>query len=569
MSNSTYVIGYARVSTPKQAQNGEGLEDQEKAIKRYCKQQGWVLFPEDTVFKEPYTGTKKDRPVYNQILDILKTNKKAVNIKYFVFWDFDRLTRAGEIDYDQIWNDVKNFDVQLRDTTGIIQEEKDAFEEFDFDFSYEWATARPSEDTERQKVEDARKERIKILQRLIKPEIKLTQEGYHIGRGDYGYRNKKIFVENKKKCIQERYEPEAKYVERFYKLRAEGVLSDQEICDDLNAMGYESRALNIWSKDKTKVIGMMGAKKLTPKHLQSIIRRFSYCGIICEKWTKYQPIKAKYEGLVSLDEWNRANRGKIFLEEAPDGTLTLLENVSIHGKKRKKYNPDFPFKGVLMCEVCSKPMKASASTGKSGKSFGAYHCERNHKRNAFTQREVEKNYRNFLENIKFTDEFVNIFEKSTLLQFRKKEGELSEYTAKANINVAELETQKSSLIKSFPTATIQEVRNGIEAEIVKIQKQIDQAKLQRNKMELEEADVTNFVGWCKELVEHPTKLLEDIRSDQELLHTFSIFFEDLPTYTQIVSGTPKLSLVFRLSEDFKIDKSAMVTLQRVELCFYP
>lgn len=94
MNDKIYVIGYARVSTPKQAQTGESLEAQEDAIKRYCKAQDWELFPKDTVFKEPYTGTKTDRPIYNSILAMLKENKKAINIQYFVFWDFDRLTRA-------------------------------------------------------------------------------------------------------------------------------------------------------------------------------------------------------------------------------------------------------------------------------------------------------------------------------------------------------------------------------------------------------------------------------------------------------------------------------------------
>ena len=51
------------------------------------------------------------------------------------------------------------------------------------------------------------------------------------------------------------------------------------------------------------------------EELQNFIKRTSYCGIICKKWTKYIPIKAKWEGIVSIDLWNRANRGKFFLEQ--------------------------------------------------------------------------------------------------------------------------------------------------------------------------------------------------------------------------------------------------------------
>lgn len=566
MQPPIYVIGYARVSTPKQAQTGESLDVQEAKIRAYCEKKGYTLFPDNKVFKEPYSGSSLFRPAYKEILDLLKKQIKSdKKIKYLIFWDFDRLTRGGSGDYDQIWKDVSEYGVELRDTTEIIQEEVDMMDEFDFPFSYSWAKGRSSEDAERVKAEDARKQKKKIIQTLILPEIRLTIDGYQIGKPDYGFRNKKIFVENKKKCIQERYEPEAIFIERLYKLREENVLTDQEICDDINSMGYRSQTQNVWSKDKTQILNTKGGKILTPKHLQTIIKRFTYCGVICEKWTKHTPIKAKYDGLVSVDTWNKANRGKVFLEEISNNIFELSKNVSVHSKKRYKFNPKYPFRGVLMCEICGKTMKASSSTGKSGDKFGAYHCERNHRRNAIPQKDVELAYNNYIENIKFTTKFLNIFEKTILFQFREKEGELSEYTAKANINVADLENQKTSLIKSFPNATLDEVRRGIEEEITKIQKQIDQAKSQRDIVEIGELDVVNFIKWCKNIMEHPKEILTDIRSEQELVHMFSLFFTSFPTYTEIVNGTPKLSLVFKLSEEFEVNKSPLVTLQRIEL----
>lgn len=205
MNEPIYVIGYARVSTPKQAQTGESLDMQENKIREFCKQKGFTLFPDGKVFREPYSGSNLFRPEYKEILEILKTtNKKSAKIKYLVFWDFDRLTRGGSADYDQIWKDVSQFGVDLRDTTEIIQGEYDLMKEFGFDFSYGWAKGRVSEEAEMVKAEDARKQKRKILQTLILPEIRLTQEGYQIGRPDYGFYNEKIFVDNKKKCIQKR-----------------------------------------------------------------------------------------------------------------------------------------------------------------------------------------------------------------------------------------------------------------------------------------------------------------------------------------------------------------------------
>ncbi len=46
---------------------------------------------------------------------------------------------------------------------------------------------------------------------------------------------------------------------------------------------------------------------------------------------------------------------------------------------------------------------------------------------------------------------------------------------------------------------------------------------------------------------------------------FNLVFEELPTYTEILNGTPKLSLAFKLSDSYLGQKTQYVTLQRIEL----
>ena len=66
------------------------------------------------------------------------------------------------------------------------------------------------------------------------------------------------------------------------------------------------------------------------------------------------------------------------------------------------------------------------------------------------------------------------------------------------------------------------------------------------------------MGWCNKIMEHPTKILTDVNSHEELLATFGLFVEEFPTYSEIVNGTPKLSSIFKLSENFKINNSLIV-----------
>jgi hypothetical protein len=50
---------------------------------------------------------------------------------------------------------------------------------------------------------------------------------------------------------------------------------------------------------------------------------------------------------------------------------------------------------------------------------------------------------------------------------------------------------------------------------------------------------------------------------------FSLVFDELPTYEEILNGTPKLSLPYKLSEEFSKTKSLSVTPRRIELRFNP
>jgi site-specific DNA recombinase len=560
-----YVIGYARVSSDKQARIGEGLERQEADIKDYCKSKGWILFPENKIFRESFTGTNTNRPVYNQILELLKNNKGKINIKYLVFWEFDRLTRAGIKDYNQIWSDLSKYNVSLRDTRDVIQEEKDLFAKYRLNHTYEFALERPSEDTETQKVEDARKDRLAVLRKLTPPQIERVQDGYHIGKPDYGFRNKWIYVDNKKKCIQERREDEAKYVEKIFYLRAEGLKTDDEIADIVNKQGYKSRERVIWSEDEKTQIGTTGNVKMNAKQVQQIIIRPVYAGILSKKMNNYKPIRAKYSGLLDIDTWNKANRGKLFIKENNDGSIEILRNIGVHSKKRNKLNPEYPYKGILVCEICRKEMKASASTGKSKKGFPVYHCERfGHKRNSIKKVLVHEAFSNLFNRIMFTNDFMEILRNTLLLKKQKEEAEASKINAEINKHLSDLQTKKSQLIASFANATLVEVQKSIEEEIVNVKNEIESITADRNKQEAKEKDIEAFINWISKIMEHPNKILEDIRTPDEQRELFSIFFEEKPTYTDLINGTPKLTFIFKLNEAFKTNKSYIAGDEGIE-----
>lgn len=564
MESLIYVIGYARVSSVDQARGNDSLENQEFSIREYCKRKGYILF-EDKVFKEAFTGSNTFRPAYTKIKEILQSinNGKIKKIKYLIFYDFDRLTRGGSDEYEKIWSEMETFSVELRDTKDeIIKEDRDLMkEEFGFDYSFSWAKGRPSEDMEKQRTEEAKRDKKRILQKLIFSEIRLTQNGYQIGKPDYGFRNKKILAGTKERFVQSPYEDEAKFVIEMFNLRAEGVFSDNEICDKINAMGYKSARRKKWSKDQQNIIGYTGSVKLKPKELQNFIKRTSYCGIICKKWTKYIPIKAKWEGIVSIDLWNRANRGKFFLEQDDKDkeSFMLLKNINPNfSKKKQKYNPSFKYRGIVCCDVCGNQMTASFSQGKSGKKFPFYHCSKNHKQFSKTKKEVEDIIDSTINSISFKENFIKELTKSLEFQFQEQEKNLAKFTSETNINVSNLEIEKSKLFEAYINEQDEFIKNEIRERFKRKEEEIVKARNERNKAELEEDDVTNFLRFAKELMEHPEKTFEDIDSKEELLSVFSLFVEDLPRYSDFINGTLNLTKFFKLNKEFSDNKNYSV-----------
>ena len=74
------IYGYARVSTKGQAKDGNGLDVQKAALE---------AADAEEIYEEAFTGTKKDRPVLNKLLNELQQGDTLVVTK------LDRIARSA------------------------------------------------------------------------------------------------------------------------------------------------------------------------------------------------------------------------------------------------------------------------------------------------------------------------------------------------------------------------------------------------------------------------------------------------------------------------------------------
>lgn len=552
-------IIYCRVSTPTQAQQGESLDLQEKICRDIAKNRDWKVIK---VYKEPFSGRKDFRPIFDgETMEFIKRNSGKID--YLMVREIGRFTRAGAGTYEQIKKELKLHKVELIDSMGIIQPQKNALEHLDME--YDWSVSSPSDTAEVLMAETNKQEVRNILIRTIGREIELVREGYHIGHVPDGFMIKKMRFSGKKKSILIPHPERAKYWVKAFEMRATGQYSDRQIVDEINAMGYRSVERIKWNKTQDKPIGKRGGIPLSVKQLQSAIERPIYCGIILHKMAKMQPIKAQFNGLVNIETFNKANRGKIYIKETSENNFQILYDYQPHKirLKRSKNNPLFPYKFIL-CPICKKPFLGSSPKGKTKRGFPTYHCSRGHKYIGVNKAEFEQNIDKFIYGIKFRPKYLALLERELIIQYRKKQKEITEYSAQVSGNISHLKTEQAQALDALLSSSSDTAKKMLENKIEKIEAMIKNAKEKRDKIEITEEDIKAFITYTKNLMEHPGKMLEDSENINEKRALFEFVFRVMPTYEDILNGTPKLTLAFEITSDLKKLKSLQARAEGIE-----
>src|SRR5262249_30948623 len=113
-------------------------------------------------------------------------------------------------------------------------------------------------------------------------------------------------------------------------------------------------------------------------------------------------------------------------------------------------------------------------------------------------------------------------------------------------------------VNAFALAESGVVRLTLEQQAQELEVRIKKAQAIQSGMEFNESDIQNFIRSAKYLMEHPSKILKSAGNLPQRRVLMSLIFDGVPTYAEILSGTPKLQPLFRLSEDFKVSKIQLV-----------
>ncbi len=561
-----YGIIFRRISSNKQGLMGDSPEDQEQQISRRVSQfsasiSTKIIIKANFDLVESASGEIDTQPILKALEFCRNPNNK---ISYAFIKSIDRGTRGGATIYGQLKSQFAKYGVQFIDVYGVISTQKVNTLDH-LGLSYNWSEFSPSYITELLEAERAKGEVRDILTRMIGAEVRYVRMGYRVRPAPMGFQNKKIETTHGLRVILSPHPTEASWFIKMFELRVQGILTDIKIVEQLNALGYKSRIRKIHDKnDKQKIIGHSGGKPLTVKQLQRYIQNPIYAGINDEKWSNGNPIKCKFDGLVSIDTFNKANRGKITIIEDGEDVKIYKGKVPLWRLRKQKENPLYPYKQYILCPKCKQPLLASGSRGKAGKHYPAYHCSRKHKYYRVPRKDLEATVESYTEHVEFDDGFVGDFKKIFLEEWDKRERQVSNDTIKLNQRLIELEHEineikdKIKILSSITTIKL------MEADIDRLESEKANLMGIRERKDKEQINIKILINYTQYFMEHLKDLLFGSPNPFQNAAMFGLLFEDLPTYEELENGTPQLAPIFKLNEAYKTSKSQSVSPEGFE-----
>ncbi len=536
-----------RVSSDKQGLDGDSPEAQREQGEAYAKAHN-IIITETIILLE--SASHETQPM-QKVIDACKDKSKGFQV--VLIKSIDRFTRGGGDYYSPLKRQLTRLGIALEDMYGVIGKQQINTLEHT-GFKYYWSEFNPTQKSEYLEAERAKDEMRDIMSRMIGAEIRYTQLGYWMRRPHYGFRSVKIDTKNGKRTILKPDRNEAKFIIKLFEMRAAHVYTNQQIADELNSMGFRSRVTIVRDKyDRTKIKRQIGGRKMTAKMIDQYTSKLVYCGIIKEKWTHDKPVKAQFDGLVSVDLFNEANRGRVFVGVDSRDNITIKRKaVPDHLKNKQVYNPDYPYKQVVACPKCGKTLSGSATRGKLGKHYPAYHCSRDGHYFRVPKPEFDKTIEDFVRAITIKPEYVDDVIAAIAELWRERQTKQIDASRQRLEHRASLQSQIKVTVNRMRIVTSETALKYLEEDIVSVEKELAELDEEIARQPNLQAEFDQVLQYAKYILEHLSELLLDLCNPLRKAAFFGAIFNKLPTYEQINFGTHKNSPPPEVNELFQI-----------------
>ncbi len=312
-------VVYVRVSTTQQV-DGVSLDNQEERCQEWALRNGVLI--KRTFREEGVSAKTANRPQLQDMLSYLREHGK--DIHYLIIYEVDRLARNMD-DFIAISTELKKYKIEIKDpSSNIVSNKSDKLLRY-----MKAVMAEVDNDIKSERVTDNMKRH--------------ANEGYRMAKAPFGLINVRDLLG---KSI----------------LAADPVIGEK-IAYLLTEFATDTVTIKelLTVANETDLFRPNG-KSLNHSLLGKMLRNPLYAGLERNQHTNDQYVPtSQFEGIISQDLFWRNQR---ILERRKHGKV---ESYSVN-------HPDFPLRRFLSCATCGSPVRGSASTGGSGKSYPKYHC---------------------------------------------------------------------------------------------------------------------------------------------------------------------------------------------------
>ena len=549
-------IAAIRVSTVRQGVDGDSPDAQKEQIERFAENNNLTI-KKYFVFLE---SASKDQQPMQEAIDYCKNPKN--NIQQFVVKSIDRFTRGGSYSYDHLKMQLEGYGVSLVDIYGVISAQK--INTLDhLGVEYNWSVYSPSKKSEILEAERAKDEMRDIMSRMIGAEVRYTRMGYYMRQAPFGYKSVKLETQHGKRTILKPHQNEAMFIKKLFDLRCQGTLSDQDIIAEVNRLGFKTRVRFVRDKhDRSRVVGEHGGKQMTIKDLPRYLQKPLYAGVNCEKWTLNKPVRSKFDGLVSIDDFNKANRGKIVIGQDEEGAPTIYKRKPPEHLANKRFvSPDFPYKRIVMCPNCKRPLLGSASRGKMGIYYPAYHCDKRGHYFRVPKSEFDATIDKFVHSIHFSPKRLDELEAALLAEWEKRQASQVKDDINFDAKIAELKTQAKLAVDKIKYLQSETAIKYMEEDLLRIEDQIAHVTAEKASTKAKgPVNMKQIMASIRYYIEHLDYLLLQQSNTISRAAFFSVLFNKAPTYEELKSGTQNKTKITGLNEFFTLQNVSLDTL---------
>ena len=533
-----------RVSSDKQLHEGDSPEAQREQLELLADSLN-ARVKKTFIFAE--SGSKIIQPM-QEAIDYCADKRNDVQL--FLIKSIDRFTRGGADFYGPLKHQLDAIGVNLIDKYGIISQQRvNTLEHLGVEYS--WSNYSPSKKTEYLEAERAKDELRDILSRMIGAEVRYTRLGYWMRQAPFGFTSEKIETRNGKRVILKPHPIEAPLLIRIFDLRAAGIMHDKDIISELNLMGFKTREHYIRDKhDRSKIIGKRGGNLLDKDAMDLLLRNPIYAGVNNEKWTQGKPIRTAFDGLVSIDTFNRANQGKVVITELGNDIRIETEIAPPHQVNKGIKNPEFPYRKFIGCSKCGSPLYGSSSRGYNGTLYPAYHCNKGHYFRV-SKMELEATVIEFVKRISLSQEQIDFMTNTVMSEWEHRQDRIAADITQFDRQIKELELETEVTIRKLKFLESETALKYMETDLINIEQKIRELRIEKEKKSTEEpTNIGKIVDRVKYFLENLDKLLIKQIDPVKKAQFFSVFFDRIPKYEEIKSRTENTSKITEVSKLF-------------------